>query len=304
MKKRNWTFLYVPEGEGGVRTVHVDRRLSYALAAAVGVFLVAVILVSSGFVRQGIVLHDEDRQQREIQALEAKIAQLEGMTQAYETHMERNFELLERAHLLAGLGDLDETVIQMGVGGPEPRVDELAESMTPLNRERITQVSEQLEKLIRQASFQEESYGQILRVLQDDQLARDATPSIRPIDRGYLSSRYGRRIDPFTGKPASHPGVDFSAPIGTPIYATASGEVIRVGRRGRMGKMVEIDHGNGIATRYAHMNGFKVEKGQHVQRGEIIGYVGNTGRSTGPHVHYEVLQNGKTQNPFLFIVRD
>ncbi len=304
MKKRNWTFLYVPEGEGGVRTLHVDRRLSYAIVGAVGVFLLLVLVVTVGFVRQGIVLHDEERQEREIGALETKIAELEEITAAYEVQMDSNFELLERAHMLAGLGDLDETVIQMGVGGPEPQMDPLAESLTPLNRERILEVSDQLEKMLRQASFQEESYGQILAVLQDDQLARDATPSIRPIDRGYLSSRYGRRPDPFTGRPAMHPGLDFSAPIGTPIYATASGKVLRVGRRGRMGKMVEIDHGNGITTRYAHMNGFSVDKGQQVQRGQIIGYVGNTGRSTGPHVHYEVIKGGKSQNPFLFIVRD
>jgi murein DD-endopeptidase MepM/ murein hydrolase activator NlpD len=304
MKKSHWTFLYVPAGEGGVRTVRLSKRLVGALAAALLLLFVMVGVMTVGFVRQGFALHEEGRRGREIKALQAKITQLQEKSAGYEAQMSRNFELLERANLLAGLGTLDKTVIQMGVGGPEPAADPSVESLTPLSRERLSEVSEQLDKLLRQARFQEESYQQVLRVLQDDQIARETTPSIRPLQRGYLSSRYGRRIDPFTGRPAFHNGVDFSAPIGTPVHATADGVVVRASRRGRMGKMVELDHGNGVHTRYGHLNGFTVHRGQRVHRGDLIGYVGNTGRSTGPHVHYEVVQNGKTENPFLFIIRD
>lgn len=304
MKNRHWTFLYVPTGEGGVRTLKLSKRLAVALGGALLLLFVMVTLMAVSFVRQGVALHEEGRRTREIQSLEAKITQLQEKSAGYEAQMNRNFELLERANLLAGLGTLDKTVIQMGVGGPGPAPDPAAESLTPLSRERLGEVSDQLDKLLRQARFQEESYQQVLRVLQDDQLAREATPSIRPIQNGYLSSRYGRRIDPFTGRPAFHRGVDFSAPLGTPVHATADGVVVRASRRGRMGKMVELDHGNGLHTRYGHLNGFTVHKGQRIHRGDLIGYVGNTGRSTGPHVHYEVVENGQTENPFLFIVRE
>lgn len=304
MKNHHWTFLYVPTGEGGVRTLRFSKRLAVALGGALLLFFVLVAAMAVGFVRQGVALHEEGRRTREIGALEAKITQLQEKSSSYEAQMNRNFDLLERANLLAGLGTLDKTVIQMGVGGPGPAPDPAAESLTPLSRERLSEVSDQLDKLLRQARFQEESYQQVLRVLQDDQLAREATPSIRPLQKGYLSSRYGRRIDPFTGRPAFHRGVDFSAPLGTPVHATADGVVVRASRRGRMGKMVELDHGNGLHTRYGHLNGFTVHKGQRIHRGDLIGYVGNTGRSTGPHVHYEVVENGKTENPFLFIIRD
>ncbi len=304
MKNRHWTFLYVPTGEGGVRTLRLSKRLAAALAGALLLLFLMVAMMAVAFVRQGVALHEEGRRTREIGALETKITQLQEKSAGYEAQMNRNFELLERAKLLAGLGTLDKTVIQMGVGGPGPAPDPVAESLPPLSRERMSEVSDQLDKLLRQARFQEESYQQVLRVLQDDQLAREATPSIRPIQMGYLSSRYGRRIDPFTGRPAFHRGVDFSAPLGTPVHATAEGVVVRASRRGRMGKMVELDHGNGLHTRYGHLNGFTVHKGQRIHRGDLIGYVGNTGRSTGPHVHYEVVENGKTENPFLFIIRD
>ncbi len=304
MKSTHWTFLYVPEDDGGIRTVRVSKRGVLWAGGALGALVVMVALLAISFAHQGVVLHDEGQRIREIQALRAKITQLEDKTAAYESQMQENFELLERANLLAGLGGLDETVIQMGVGGPEPSPDPLAQSLAPLSRDRLFKVEDQLDKLLRQAHFQQESYTQILQVLKENQTARDCTPSIRPIHGGYLSSRFGRRIDPFTGKPAFHRGVDFSAPTGTPVYATADGIVLRASRRGRMGKMVEIDHGNGLTTRYGHLNGYTVRRGQKVRRGDLIGYVGNTGRSTGPHVHYEVVQNGQAQNPFLFILRD
>ncbi len=304
MKSTHWTFLYVPEDEGGIRTLRVSRRAVLWLGGSLAALAVMVVLLVVSYAHQGIVLHDEGQRLREIQALRAKITELEDKTVAYQAQMQENFELLERANLLAGLGGLDETVIQMGVGGPEPQPDPLAANLAPLSRERLFAVEDQLDKLLRQARFQRESYSQVLKVLQENQIARDCTPSIRPIHGGYLSSRYGRRIDPFTGKPAFHRGVDFSAPVGTPVYATADGIVLRASRRGRMGKMVEIDHGNGVHTRYGHLNGYTVRRGQKIRRGDLIGYVGNTGRSTGPHVHYEVVQNGRSQNPFLFILRD
>ena len=103
---------------------------------------------------------------------------------------------------------------------------------------------------------------------------------------------------------AFHRGLDFSSSIGTPIYATASGTVTRASRHGSLGKLVEVEHGNGLVTRYGHMNDFKVAKGDRIERGQLLGHVGNTGRSTGPHLHYEVVRNGRSENPWLYIIRD
>jgi murein DD-endopeptidase MepM/ murein hydrolase activator NlpD len=131
-----------------------------------------------------------------------------------------------------------------------------------------------------------------------------AIPSRRPIEQMSLSSSYGMRVHPITGKLARHNGVDIPAPYGTPIYATADGIVGRAQRLGGYGNYVEIEHGNAIETRYGHMSSFVVRPGQQVKKGDVIGYVGSTGRSTGNHLHYEVRIDGEPVNPMPFVRSD
>ena len=126
-------------------------------------------------------------------------------------------------------------------------------------------------------------------------------PLGRPIESHHITSGYGVREDPFTEGQAMHTGVDFQGPYGTPIHATAPGNIIFAGRAGGYGNMVEISHGNGITTRYGHMKDILVHNGQHVEFGSIIGTEGSTGRSSGPHVHYEVRVDHQPQNPVLFL---
>jgi murein DD-endopeptidase MepM/ murein hydrolase activator NlpD len=127
-----------------------------------------------------------------------------------------------------------------------------------------------------------------------------ATPSIWPV-AGYLSSAYGPRRDPFTGGSDFHSGLDISAPTGQPVQATADGTVLTASLQGNYGNLIEVDHGFGITTRYGHLSRFSVTKGQRIRRGDVIGYVGSTGRSTSPHLHYEVLVNGRLTNPLRLL---
>ena len=129
----------------------------------------------------------------------------------------------------------------------------------------------------------------------------DATPLTWPTD-GWLSDGYGYRADPFTGKRDFHPAVDISTSKGAPVYATASGKIISAARNGDYGNLIEVDHGFGLKTRYGHLSEFLVEPGDTVIRGDIIGTVGNTGRATGHHVHYEVWVNDRTINPRRLVI--
>ena len=141
-------------------------------------------------------------------------------------------------------------------------------------------------------------------------MARDEnlkhTPSIRPVRDGRISEKYGYRIDPFKDVQRHHNGIDVAAPTGSQVYASAAGVVVmakssyRVGQG--YGKEVIIDHGDGVRTRYAHLSKVLVKKGLTVKRWEVVGLVGETGRSTGPHLHYEVMMSGKPVNPFSFII--
>ncbi len=126
-------------------------------------------------------------------------------------------------------------------------------------------------------------------------------PSVMPVKNSYFSSNFGWRIDPFTGKEAMHEGVDFVVPTGTPVYASAGGIVQYAGPHPQFGNLVEIDHGNGVITRYAHNSKVLVQVGQMVRRGQKISLSGSTGRATGPHVHFEVRYKGVAQNPARFL---
>ncbi len=129
-----------------------------------------------------------------------------------------------------------------------------------------------------------------------------ATPSIWPT-HGWLTGTFGGRSDPFTGQPGFHEGLDISADKGTPVFATADGTVESAAYNGDYGNLVVVRHGFGLSTRYGHLSRFSVSAGRHVKRGDILGYVGSTGRSTGSHLHYEILANGQLINPLQLLTR-
>ncbi|MEM8750255.1 MAG: M23 family metallopeptidase [Pseudomonadota bacterium] len=146
-----------------------------------------------------------------------------------------------------------------------------------------------------------EALEDTLETLKEMQRMAKHVPHGSPTPGSSISSRYGTRRDPFTKRSAMHAGLDFRAKRGTPVYATGSGIVRKAGRNGGYGKLVEIDHGHGMTTRYAHLSRIKVKKGQRIKRGDIIGKVGSTGRSTGPHLHYEVRRKGRVLNPINYV---
>ena len=305
MKRSHWTFLYVPHGDGGVRTVNVQKKLVYAFGALAGIFVIAVGLVTFSFVRQQAVVRSVEQRDMEVVALRSRISELEDLVSDYERRMAENRILQERASLIAGLGPIDDEFgASFGRGGQEPYAEPSLAMVDEVSRDRIRELRIQLDRLLQQAEHERMSYEQVLDVLAADQDLRDGTPSIRPILGGYVSSRYGRRPDPFTGQVTFHRGIDFAARVGTPVIAPADGRVKRASRKGSLGLLLEIEHANGVTTRYGHLDGINVSKGDRVERGQVVARVGNTGRSTGPHLHYEVVQNGRSENPWLYIIRD
>ena len=142
----------------------------------------------------------------------------------------------------------------------------------------------------------------VRRVVERREALAAATPSIWPA-HGWLTGTFGGRSDPFTNEPAFHQGLDISTDKGQPVFATADGEVELASYNGDYGNLIQIKHGFGLTTRYGHLSAFNVKPGQHVSRGDIIGYVGSTGRATGAHVHYEILANGKLLNPLQLLTQ-
>lgn len=189
----------------------------------------------------------------------------------------------DNLRILADMPKIDDDVRQVGIGGvANPVYDYADENQT------VRQLIFDLDKLEREIRLQHQSFSEIRDQLNDRQDLLTHTPSIRPLHGGYISSKFGRRPDPFTHRWTQHNGVDFAGERGSPILATADGEVVYAKQAHGMGKLVVIDHGFGYRTAYGHMDDFSVRKGQKVKRGDKVGELGNTGRSTGPHLHYEV----------------
>lgn len=158
-----------------------------------------------------------------------------------------------------------------------------------------------VETLSREITLRQDQFSVLDALLVNDSANRMFMPTLQPVPDGWFSSNFGYRIDPFTGQQSMHDGIDFPAESGTPIVATASGKVTVAEWHAAYGKMIEIDHGNGLVSRYAHTSMMYVKEGDLVVRGQKIALVGSTGRSTGSHLHFEVRQNGVPQNPARFL---
>ena len=158
-----------------------------------------------------------------------------------------------------------------------------------------------LEELTRLLDDRSDKLGILDSILMEGRVAQKAIPTVLPVEAGYYSSNFGYRIDPFNGRNVFHTGVDFVAPPGTPVSAAAGGVVSAAEFHAEYGHMVDIDHDNGLTTRYAHLSKYKAKVGDIVLKGQYIGEVGATGRATGPHLHFEVREKGVPLNPNRFL---
>ena len=204
-----------------------------------------------------------------------------------ETEAQTRAERLRLAFRLAGLNPAAYTPHDAGLGGP------LVEASDPRALAAVLDVDEAFAVRIRHAADNLSDMRSLAN-------AAEGMPFRRPT-QARTTSGFGVRFDPFNGRPALHQGQDFAAPLNTPIYAPAPGIVSFVGVRSGYGNTVEIDHGRGFKTRYAHLNGTAVRAGQRIKLGQAVGAMGTTGRSTGVHLHYEIWMNGRPQNPARFM---
>ena len=307
--KKTIHIIAAGDGHGRIHAFSVRQAVIVGFAVFLGLFVVVNIavfvrhtstealneLTLSGWNdrlgRQRGEIDSLSRQAREqILVAGRKLADMEARLLRMEALAERVSEMTQVAGLGEGEFRFD---LPAATGGPEAafgakdiavsdyfaRIDQLSAELRM--REREMKV---LESLLARGSFR-------------DQIA----PARGPLDGGWMSSRYGPRIDPISGQPAWHHGVDFSGGPGSDVKAVAGGVVTFAGTSGAYGQMVEIEHGEGISTRYAHHDSLQVEPGDIVKKGQVIAHLGSTGRSTGPHVHFEVLRDGRRFDPAEYL---
>ncbi len=332
MEKKKITFFIVTNDAGKTRKVVVSAAWTKGFLLLSSVLLFAFV---AGVVDYGglLVQAAENKRLRVENAQLLKQFQVvEGKVSALENSLERVRTFTTKLKLITNIEGEDRSLkLAMGAtpASNEP-VDELEQPLDqrqpleelqkqdnefmekrPLDESKgelalengkdYQTLAVRIDTTIRESQLREQSVLDLWETLSERQSLLASTPNIRPA-RGWFTSRFGYRISPFTGRPALHAGLDIAAAPGSPVYAPGDGIVTFAGYDEGYGKMVTIDHGYGVTTRFGHCAQVYVQVGQKVSRYDVISSVGNTGRSTGPHLHYEVRLNGVPRNPALYIL--
>jgi murein DD-endopeptidase MepM/ murein hydrolase activator NlpD len=282
------------------------RLLATAVIAGCALFFVAI-----GVAATLLIANPRSRELHEVSDLRATLVTQRAQLTGLDSDSHRNLDALalQLGQLQAQatrLNALGERLTQVGklddgefdfaaepaLGGPEEPATGVAMSL-PL-QSGIDSLRDEFDR-------QQAQLDVLENLLRDRKIDNALLPSGMPVTQGYIASGFGDRSDPFDGHQAIHMGVDFAAPEGTPVHAVADGVVTYAGERSGYGNVVEIDHGNGYVTRYAHNSAFVAQVGMRVHAGQTIAKVGSTGRSTGPHCHFEVWLNGRAVNPMAYV---
>lgn len=298
-KRAGYRVVLLADGSTRMRAVRFSRRAVIVGAVAAAVLLGALTygasrLIASHLTRAAMsqVLEENITLYQQLGGIEQR---LEGVKGQLATLYTRDDQL----RLFADLPPVDKDIREVGVGGAIVPILDLG-TQDPKVREMVAD----LDKLEREIRLQGDSFTEIERRMKERRDLIAHTPSIRPVDGGYVSSGFGRRKDPFNGRTAFHMGADISVARGTPVHAAAEGRVIFAKATPGLGKLIIIEHGYGFRSAYGHLSTVLVNKGQTIQRGQKIGLTGNTGRSTAPHLHYEVHVNGDPVDPRDFFFDD
>lgn len=294
LKKNSYRSRFMPpaSGSGDPSSTSPWRAAWTHIGLITAVVVILGAIGASAFVFGE--MHARKRMGQIVDENQLLTRQLEQVNQEVESVRAQIDSLVGREELLrlrVDLPPVDDQVWEAGVGSLEPREGEAFADA------RVDDILIAIDHLERRLAITHQSYGEIQQKILADEERLKHIPSIIPLREGRLTDGFGYRRDPFTRAMAFHHGADFSAPRGTPVYATADGTVKRVYRAPGYGKMVEVDHGMGYSTIYGHLKQAHVRRGQTVTRGEMIAEVGNTGRSTAPHLHYEVRIEGSPVDP-------
>jgi murein DD-endopeptidase MepM/ murein hydrolase activator NlpD len=286
----------------GVRSFGIPVPLIIALVVAALVGLAGfgrIVYLGSSY---ALAVYNAAEQRRENNRLKIKIESLDRFVKQETDAISVLAEYEDNARLKYGMEAISGDVRKAGVGGFPSREDILYSSMADPLIMKAEALRLQVSSLNHQAELQESTFSQVTESVHRVHSNLAKRPSIWPA-HGRLTSTFGYRYHPFTGLRLMHEGIDIANDIWTPIYATADGVVIEVSMGTHFGNMARISHNNGkYITLYAHMQKTAVIQGQFVKRGDVIGYMGNTGRSTGSHLHYEIRRDGRLVNPMAYIV--
>jgi len=302
MAQKRLTIMLVPHSHKRIREITISQRALWLAVTALAVVIVLSLSYAIGFhIRSGQV-EELNRLRKENSQLTSRIHQVSENINSLKSQMDELTHAEEMLRVLANLPETDSETRMMGIGGiyeddkQDPDVVSYAAKMG-------MDIDASVEQLLRQVSFQRHSFEEIEQSFRDSIEFRQHLPSIWPVSPGqaYISSGFGYRLDPFTGRRRMHAGLDLAGRTGTPVMATAAGIVRAATSASYIGQVVQIDHLYGYSTIYGHLSRMLVKRGQRISRGQVVGELGNTGRSTGPHLHYSVFYHNRAVDPENFL---
>lgn len=306
MDKRFLTLFVLTNDASKTRQFRLPFRSLKIAGAVSGLFALVLAFVLFDYAKlksvdmeYGSLKMASSEQRLTMQAFASRIKELEGQL-AKLSLFDKKIRIIaniEKEPMPAGHSDQQ----LLGMGGDSVVEEELFTKPGAKVGELVDKMRSDLMNLEHMASTQEESFTELKDYLSKRSVKLASTPSILPA-KGWVTSNYGSRVSPFTGEPQHHTGIDIANRIGTPVAASADGIVVQAGKNSSLGKFIVVSHGYGIKTTYGHLSEVLVRPGQKVKRGSQIGQMGNTGRSTGPHLHYAVSVNGLNVNPEKYIV--
>jgi len=301
MTEKSWTILIAPHDKESVRKISIRPGLITFFSVLCIAFIFAGVYLTVAYWNDKYNLFKLAKLENEnrlllqkVKAVDKGIAQLSGRIGK---HLEAN----QQYRCIAGLQFLNEDVIEAGIGGMPPVGDPYLFEIDSYLAKRLQDQDTQLDALLRKADLARQSIKDAIENIKATSDKWAHYPSIKPT-KGYISSGFGRRLHPVFKKMQFHSGIDLKTSEGLPILAAADGRVIQSAERGGFGKTATIDHGYGIRTFYAHCSEIYVSEGDPIKRGDVIGRVGQTGMTTGAHLHYEVHVDGVPKNPLNFIL--
>ncbi|MDI6739153.1 MAG: M23 family metallopeptidase [Candidatus Edwardsbacteria bacterium] len=298
-EKTFFSIVFIPHHGGKPFTFRLARWMVFSLIGIGGFLLLGLGLVTTGYISKFVDVSYLQKLQIENRILSARLVEYNAKANGLKRQMGELAAFDAKLRMTAGLSPIDPDIRKVGVGGyTQPPFPAEVSTATV---DKLLNVDQDISRLARETRLQRESFEDLENTLTQKREMLAHLPSIQPAP-GWITSDFGMRWDPFTGQIKMHEGLDIAAPEGTLIVAPADGEVKFAGYRGNFGMCLEIDHGYGLTTRYGHCLLFKVGLGQKVSRGQAIALVGQTGRATGPHLHYEILSGEKIVDPQNYIM--
>jgi murein DD-endopeptidase MepM/ murein hydrolase activator NlpD len=302
-------FSFIVLGGSGttVKQINCSHKKLYVIMVLAGLVLAAACYAAGDYFSMRSQLaakHQIERslarQSEEVLYQREQIQRFAEKINALKEELVQLNQFEEQIRMVANIDHSNGQDGLFGVGGSAPDDLDPNIELTAQHKPLIKEMHHQISQLNRASTHQRTGFESLLEKLEAKRNLLAHTPAIRPVS-GWVSSRFGYRRSPFTGKREFHKGLDIANHVGTPVVATANGIVTYSGKKGMLGNLVVIDHGHGLVTRYGHIGELKAEVGDAVERGQVIALMGNTGKSTGPHLHYEVRLNGLPVNPISYI---